>query len=63
MKSWIIFLLGLFLLLVPTAILSYLLSPFPGSQGLDSLTAVYYVGLTVPLVQPLGLLMRCPETR
>lgn len=51
MKPWIVFLFGLFLLLVPTAILSYVLSPFPGSQGLDSLTAVYYVGLTVPFVQ------------
>ena len=51
MKPWIVFLSGLLLLLVPTAILSYLLSPSPGSQGLDSLTAVYYVGLTVPFVQ------------
>jgi hypothetical protein len=55
MKAWTLFLSGLFLLLVPTAVLSYLLSPFPGSQGLDSITAVYYIALTVPFAQPLGL--------
>ena len=50
-----LFLFGLFLLLVPKSILSYLLMPFPGSQTLDSITTVYYLGRIVPFIQLAGL--------
>ena len=55
MKLWTAILLGLFLLLVPASILSYLLNPFPGSQTLDSITAIYYLARVVPVFQLLGL--------
>ena len=55
MKPWTAILLGLFFLLVPKSILSYLLNPFPGSQQLDSITVIYYLARAVPLFQLLGL--------
>jgi len=57
MNPWMLFLFGLFLLLVPKSILSYLLNPFPGSQSLDSITTIYYLGRVVPLIQLLGLVL------
>ncbi|MEE8307547.1 MAG: DUF3179 domain-containing (seleno)protein [Gammaproteobacteria bacterium] len=57
MNPWLPLVFGLFLLLGPTAIVSYLVSPLPGSQSLDSVTAVYYLVRAVPFVLPLGMVL------
>jgi hypothetical protein len=51
MRRYLLFLVGLFLVVAPSLVRLYLLMPFPGSQGLDSLPLAYVLTrLRIPLL-------------
>lgn len=57
----LMFYLGLPLVIIPTAVRTYLLLPFPGSMDLDLIGVAFYADKVFPYLQIIGALLMLPH--